>query len=682
MDEPTRTTCARCAVGCGLRTEPTEKPAREDRSLRVRGDPNHPVSEGLACRRGIEETAGSTAERLTEPLLRRNGELVAVGWDTALEKLGTRLREAIDRDPDGVGVIGSGQQTTEAAYLLGKVARGVLGTRNYDANTTLCMASAVTAYYGAFGSDAPPPTYDDIPDAETHVVWGANPAVAHPVLFSRIRRSAADGTLVVVDPVVTETAAEADRHVQVRAGEDLALARAVLASIVGSNRHDAEFIEANTGGFDRLRSALPAPATAAETAGVSRSEVDAIASAMDRRTLLYWGMGVNQSVRGTATARALVDLCLATGNLGPGSGPFSLTGQANSMGARLGASKGTWPGNRGFDDPAARRDVADRWGVPVDRLPEATGPGPVGIVSAVRSGAIETLWTVATNPAVGLPNAGEVREALDSVFLVVQDAFRSETVEYADLVLPAATWGETAGTLVSMDRSVSRVRPSRDPPGKARRDAEIISAVGESVRPGSVGTADPERVFEEFIGLTRDTPADCTHISHDALEREGAIRWPRTSARSGRYRYSRPGGSFRFPTPDGRARFSLDVPGSAPERPDDAYPLAATTARRSDAYNTAVRTRSGSKRLTVAVSPATHAAHRELIAGDTADVTEVVSRHGRSRARVAIDPDLPDGFVWLPIHAPATNVLTPDAVDPCSGEPGYKHCAVRFEAPE
>ena len=682
MDEPTRTTCARCAVGCGLQTEPTGNPTHDSRSLGVRGDPEHPVSEGLACRRGIEETAGSAAERLTEPLVRRDGELVAVGWDRALERLGARLRAAVERDPHSVGVIGSGQQTTEAAYLLGKVARGVLGTRHYDANTTLCMSSAVAAYYGAFGSDAPPPTYDDIPDAETHVVWGANPAVAHPVLFSWIEASAVEGSLVVVDPVATATADAADRHVRPEPGEDLALARAVLASIVDSGRHDAGFVEANTCGFERLRSRLPDAATAADAAGVARSDVDAIAEAMGRRTLLYWGMGVNQSVRGTATARALVDLCLATGNLGPGSGPFSLTGQANSMGARLVASKGTWPGHRAFDDPDARRVVADRWDVPVDRLPDSTGPGPVGIVDAVRSGEIDTLWTVATNPAVGLPNAADAREALEEVFLVVQDAFRSETVEHADLVLPAATWGETEGTLVGMDRSVSRVRPSHAPPGEARRDAGIIAAVGETVRPGSVDPADPEAVFEECVGLTRGTPADCTHLSYGALDRVGAIRWPRSHARSGRYRYRRSDGTFRFPTPSGRARFSVDVPRGSIERPDEDYPLVATTARRSDAYNTAVRSRSGSKPFAVAVSPATRSAFRGAIERDgPVDVTEVVSPHGRRRARVVSDPDLPDGLVWLPIHDPAANVLTSDAVDPRSDEPGYKHCVVRFELP-
>jgi assimilatory nitrate reductase catalytic subunit len=195
-------------------------------------------------------------------------------------------------------------------------------------------------------------------------------------------------------------------------------------------------------------------------------------------------MGVNQSVQGTATARALIDLCLATGNLGPGTGPFSLTGQANSMGARVCSSKGTWPGHRDFGDATHRKEIADAWDGPVSRLPESSGPGFVRIVDEIARGDIDICWTVATNPVAGMPDSGHVRNALDDVFLVVQDAFRSDTVAYADVVLPAATWGETDGTVPNLERRVSRVTAATDVPETVQQDIDIIAAIGHRIEPG------------------------------------------------------------------------------------------------------------------------------------------------------------------------------------------------------
>jgi assimilatory nitrate reductase catalytic subunit len=229
MSEWIPTTCMRCAVGCGHLQRAVDRGYGVDTA---RGDPSHPVSEGLACRRGTRESADPDGEWLTRPLVRRDGELVPTTWENALAAAAAAMRRAMARSPDAVAVLGSGQQTNEAAYALGKLARGGIGTRYYDANTTLCMASAVTAYYDAFGSDAPPPTYDDIPDAERHVVWGANPSVAHPVMFNWIKGSAReDGSeLLVVDPVATDTADVADRHVAPDPGADLALARSRTCS--------------------------------------------------------------------------------------------------------------------------------------------------------------------------------------------------------------------------------------------------------------------------------------------------------------------------------------------------------------------------------------------------------------------------------------------------------------------
>ena len=693
MTDSDPTTCMRCAVGCGYRQR---KADAESAFLDVRGDDDHPTNRGQTCRRGVRETVDPSGERLTRPLIRRGGTLQPTDWDTALGTVSVRIIEALRKGNDNVAVLGSGQQTNEAAYALGKLARGGFGTRHYDANTTLCMASAVQAYIQAFGSDAPPPTYEDIPDAQTHVIWGANPKIAHPVLYRWIADSAsgADGDLIVVDPVESETAADADLHVRPEPGTDLALARAVLAHVVDAGAVDRRFVEQHTEGFEAMVGSLPDIDVAAETAGVSTERIAELAAAFDARTIAYWGMGVNQSVQGTGTARSLIDCCLATGNLGPGSGPFSLTGQANSMGSRVCASKSSWPGYRPFDDPAHRKAIANAWGVPLSRLPDDSGPGFVRIIDALARDNVSVCWTVATNPVAGMPDSGHVRAALDDAFLVAQDAFRSDTVELADVVLPAATWGESEGTVMNMERRVSRVTASRDPPEGVRQDADIIGAVADRVVPELFGSErlDPESLFDEVRALTRGTTADCSGISYDRLSEELAVRWPAPTERSqGGYRYfegepaanegNAGDGAWSFPTDSGRARFSNASHEGVPEPIDEEYPLTLTTGRRPETYNTGVRTRTGADAESATVARM----HPETIADHLSafDRGETVIESRRSAVAVAVEPDgdVPPGLVWLPVHNPAANELTLSAADPDSAEPNLKQCAVALNAP-
>ncbi|WP_310924770.1 assimilatory nitrate reductase NasA [Halogeometricum salsisoli] len=696
MARQVSTTCMRCAVGCGHVHREVESGAGIER---VTGDPAHPVSQGLACGRGIRESAEPEGEWLTRPLVRRDDELVPTTWENAMCLVASAVSDAAAADPDEVAILGSGQQTNEAAYALGKLARGGLGTRLYDANTTLCMASAVTAYYRAFGSDAPPPSYDDIPEAESHVVWGANPAVAHPVMFRWITDSAQDGDLIVVDPVETESVALADEHVALDPGGDLALAQAVLRRLVDTDRVDETFLSENVVGFDSLRRSLPTVADAAEAAGISVDTVERLATAFESKTLVYWGMGVNQSVRGSATAGALVDLCLASGNLGPGSGPFSLTGQANSMGTRVCSSKGSWPGHRAFDDPEERARVADEWDVPVERLPDDPGPGPVDVLRSDPT----VLWTIATNPAAGYPNGGAVRDALEETFLVVQDAFRTKTAEYADVVLPAATWGETEGTAINMERTVSRVRAATDPPTGVHTDLDIICDVARRVVPGLLPSppADPSKIFDEFRRLTAGTKADCAGITYDRLDAEYAVRWPaKGPTDSTVYRYLTDDGSWSFETPSGLARVStpaFDAP-ALPEEPDDTYDLTLTTGRESDGYNTGVRSRGESEPepLVVRAAPETLEAHADALAVDADETGDAAvdadgeeserhtlldTRRGTVPAVVEADETVPAGLLWCSIHHPETNRLTVDAVDPHSKEANVKQCAVRLRHP-
>jgi assimilatory nitrate reductase catalytic subunit len=701
MSDWVPTTCMRCAVGCGH----LQRGADIGNGIDVvRGDAAHPVSEGLACQRGIRESSDPDGKWLTRPLVRRNGELVPTTWDVALAEAITGLRAA--NGSGSVGVLGSGQQTNEAAYALGKLARGGFGTRYYDANTTLCMASAVTAYYQAFGSDAPPCSYDDIPEADSHVVWGANPAVAHPVMFRWIRGAAdEDDELLVVDPVETETAEAADEHVAPDPGKDLALARAVLARVVATGRVDEAFVREATEGFEDLVETLPDAAAAADEAGVPMDQVDRLADAVDGRALVYWGMGVNQHVQGTETARALIDLTLATGNLRPGGGPFSLTGQANSMGTRVCSSKGTWPGHRPFADPDERAFVAEEWGVPVERLPPDPGPGPVGFFEAIGED-VKAVWTVATNPVAGMPDAGEARDRLEETFLVAQDAFETETTRLADVVLPAATWGECEGTAMNMERTVSRVRAATEAPSGVWTDLRIVATIGRRLFPDLFDDDDPapEAVFDEFAALTTDTKADLSGITYDRLDAAKAVRWPAPDAEtSGGYRYYEDEGeadadeadadgtdadesdtdgmeTWSFETPSGRAQFSTGRQEPLPEPPGEEYPLTLTTAREPDGYNTGIRSRSveDPEPLVARVNPETVADSDAVTDGHVT----LETRRDAIPAVVDPDPAVPEGLVWLSIHHPLTNRLTVDAVDPQSDEPNFKQCALRIVEPD
>jgi len=671
----------RCAVGCGF----SQQSADVGRGAsKVDGDEAHPTNGGSTCTRGVRETVDPVGERLTEPLLRRGGELRPTDWDTALGVVTMRLIEALRAGSDNVAVLGSGQQTNEAAYALGKLARGGFGTPYYDSNTRLCMASAVTAYRQAFGADGPPPTYGDIPEADTHVVWGANPAVAHPVLYEWLVESVeqGDGRLVVVDPVKTKTAADADVHVRPEPGTDLALARATLAHAVESGGVDRSFVEDHTEGFERMRESLPDIEVAADVADVSTGAIAELAETFGDRTIVYWGMGVNQSVQGTGTARSLIDLCLVTGNLGPGSGPFSLTGQANSMGNRVCASTGTWPGYRDFTSTAHQKAVANAWDVPFGRLPDSSGPGFVRIVDELARGNVDVCWTVATNPVAGMPDAGYVENALNNTFVIAQDAFRSDTLSCADVVLPAATWGESDGTVMNMERRVSRVAPAADPPEAVWQDVDIIAAVANRIDPGLFGSVpvDPEALFDEIRGLTADTTADLSGITYDRLDAALAVRWPApTESAEAGYRYH-DDGAWSFETDSGRAHFSNATHCSVPEPIDETYSLTLTTGRRSDTYNTGVRTRDDDEPgpPTARIHPKTIGEHLSAL-----DRGRTVVTSRRSSVVAAVEPTdgVPPGVVWLPIHNAAVNELTLSATDPDSAEPNLKQCAVTLCAP-
>src|SRR5918992_2012166 len=473
---PHLTLCPYCGTGCGLEVE-----LRDGRVAAVRGDARFPVNRGRTCRKPTELAAAVHArDRATTPLLRRDGRLVPQSWDETLGEVAGRLRAIIaEHGPDAVAFYISGQLLTEDYYAFNKLAKGFLGTNNVDANSRLCMSSAVAGYTGAFGADGPPAAYADLARADCLLLLGTNTAACHPIVWGRIRDRQAEGaTVIVADPRATPTARAADLHLPVRPGTDLPLLNAMLWVIAEEGLVDEAFVARHTSGFDAALATAAEwpPERAAAACGVPAGDIVRAAErfAEAGAAMTLWSMGANQSTVGTLKNRALINLCLATGNLGrPGCGPLSLTGQPNAMGGReVGGLAHLLPGYRRVDDADDRAAVAAHWGVPVERMSPRVGLTATELVDALLDGRVRALLVAATNPVVSLPDGARVRAALERAeLLVVQDCHHpTETSALAHAVLPAAAWPEKEGTMTSSERRVGGRRqvlgPSRAGPSR------------------------------------------------------------------------------------------------------------------------------------------------------------------------------------------------------------------------
>jgi ferredoxin-nitrate reductase len=689
---PHLTLCPYCGTGCGLEVD-----VRGGRVAAVRGDARHPVNHGRTCRKPTELGAAVHArDRATSPLLRREGRLVAVGWDEALGEVAGRLAAiTAEHGPDAVAFYVSGQLLTEDYYAVCKLAKGFLGTNNVDANSRLCMSSAVAGYTGAFGFDGPPPAYADFALTDCLLLLGSNAAACHPIVWGRIRDRQAEGaTVIVADPRATPTAVAADLHLPVRPGTDLPLLNAMLGVIADEGLLDAPFVERHTSGFaDALAVAAEwTPERAASVCGVPAADIVRAAQlfAGAGAAMALWSMGANQSTVGTLKNRALINLCLATGNLGrPGCGPLSLTGQPNAMGGReVGGLAHLLPGYRRVDDAGDRAEMAAHWGVPVERMSRRLGLSATELVDALLDGRVRALVVAATNPVVSLPDGARVRAALERAeLLVVQDCHHpTETSALAHAVLPAAAWPEKEGTMTNSERRVGLVRQLVEPPGEARADWEITAGLARALGHGDAfAWASPAEVYAEFAACTAGRPCDVSGLSHERLRREGSVQWPApTPDHDGTTRLYEGG---RVPTPDGRARFA-PTPHAAPaDAVDEDWPLLLTTGRLADQWHTMTRTgKSGALRAAAgAPSISVHPDDAPAIADG--DRVRVSSRRGEVLLRATLDATLPRGVAFAPfhfglLHAPAgagqLNDTVRAAVDPVSKQPELKAVAVRL----
>lgn len=684
-----KTTCGYCSVGCGMKVG-----VRDGRAVAVRGDEDHPVNRGKLCPKGLSEHHTLQARsRALRPLLKGKHGFAPVSWDAALGTMVERFRAVqAEHGPRALGVLSTGQLVTEEFYALGKLIQLGFGTNHYDGNTTLCMASAVAGYKRSFGSDGPPGAYDDLAESDLVVLIGANIADNHPILCQRLAENRT-GTVVVVDPRVTKTAMLADLHLPVKPRSDIALLNGIGHVLIAEGLIDAGYIERHTTGFAELRAHLEgyAPQRVAEITGLSEEQVIDLGRRFGRARAPFvaWTMGVNHSTQGAETVNAICNLSLLTGKVGfAGAAPFSITGQCNAMGSREASCTSSLPGYRKFESAADRAELARLWNVDEAEIPKERGHAYPDLVEAMVRREIRALWIIATNPLVSFPNYDVLMQALGNLeFLVVQDGFHpTPTTEQADLVLPAAIWGEKEGTYTNSERRVSKVNAAVRAPGEALPDFEIflrtagVLGVREKLFAGWTG---PRDAFEEWRRVSKGRLCDYSGLSYELLEQAGPVQWPHVEGQEG-VETRRLYGDGRFAHGDGKARLHCIEWQPAPEPPSRDYPFVLNTGRTVEHWHT--RTKTGQVEMLERMSPRAwlemNPADAERMGLEMHDRVTLTSRRGRVEGvELRVTSIIAPGHVFLPFHYFEfnSNRLTQSAYDPISREPNYKQCAVRVE---
>ena len=686
-DQWVATTCGYCSVGCGI-----EIGVKAGRAIASRPLASHPVNRGKLCPKGLSEHYTIEAEnRAKHPLLRKNGKLVRVGWDEALETMVARFRAIqAKHGTQSLGVLSTGQLVTEEFYTLGKLVQLGFGTNNYDGNTTLCMATAVSGYKISFGSDGPPGCYEDLEKADVVLLIGANIADNHPILCQYLDTNPRR-TLIVADPRVSKTAMMADLHLPLKPRSDLALIHGIAHILIRHGLIDRAYIDRHTTGFEELVRFLEAysPDRVSEITGLSQEALYKTAFLYGRAKagFIGWTMGVNHSTLGTATVNAICNLALLTGNIGrEGAAPFSITGQCNAMGTREAGFTSSMPGYRKFENANDRRELAELWGIEESRLPAKRGLAYPDIIEGALGKSIRGLWIIATNPLVSFPNQDVLRQALSNLeFLVVQDGYHpTPTTELADLVLPAAIWGEKEGTYTNSERRVSKVNKAVAPPAEARTDFDIFLAIAEKLGcreelyPGWNGVED---AFDEWRRVSRGRLCDYSGISYAVLAEKGALQWPCLEGGEPSQRLYADG---QFSTPDGRAKLVAAHWEPFPEQPVRDFPLILNTGRTVEHWHTRTKTREVpilehlSPRAWLEMNPR----DAKQLGLRSYDRVDVVSQRGRvPGVELRLTEITAPGQVFMPFHFFETNVneVTQSAFDPISREPNYKQCAVRVE---
>ncbi len=685
--------CGYCSTGCSLEVGLNA----EGKPVASRGKGSAPVNQGKLCIKGIfEHELSASSGRGTEPLIRENtyDKYRECSWDEALDKTADEFKRIAKKyGPDSIAVVSTGQLLTEEFYTLGKLVRGVIGTNNYDGNTTLCMASAVSGYKRSFGSDGPPGCYGDFEQTHCLMAFGSNLPEQHPIIYWRLKEALEKRKfpLIVVDPRVTMFAQFADIHLPITPGTDLVLLNSLAHVILKEGLQKQEYIDAHCNNYEELKQVVEKydPTTAAKICGIDEDMIRHVARiyAQAPSAMSVWTMGINQSTHGSDGVCGINNLNLITGNIGiPGGTSLSITGQCNAMGTREWSSCSGLPGYRYLEKEKDRQEIAEFWGVDANFFPKKRGLQQTDIFPAIESGQIKALWIVATNPLTSMPNQPRIRKTMDKLeFMVVQDGYADcETAHYANVYLPAAVWGEKEGVQTNTERRVNLVRKFVEPPGNAKPDYWIFNQLAKRYEQGQKikFPEAPSDIFDEMKILSKGQGRhlDISGMSHDLIEQQGGIQWPmREGDNTGDERLY---GDGIFPTPNGKANLMAMDYIENNEVPDDLFPMWLNSGRVIEHFHT--RTKTGKLGNLNKFSPTPYMEINPDAAAamgiQSMQYVRLVSRRGDAVVMAQLTHRVPRNMVFIPMHYhDCVNRLSLGLLDPYSRQPAFKQCAVRIE---
>jgi ferredoxin-nitrate reductase len=703
--ESYKTTCCYCGVGCGIAVN---KDAQG--RIMVEGDKDHPVNKGMLCSKGmnLHYTVNNRSGRLLYPEMRysRNQPRQRVSWDMALERTAAVFKTFIDKyGPDSVAFYASGQCLTEEYYVVNKLIKGFIGSNNIDTNSRLCMSSAVVGYKMSLGEDSVPVSYDDLELADCIFVAGANPAWCHPILWRRVeaaREKNPDIKIIVSDPRKTQSCSMANVHLQLNPGTDITLHHAIGRCLIEDGNIDFDFISDNTEGFEKYRAVVfeRTIEEAAAICGVNENDIRLAASYIGNAKgfITMWTMGLNQSVIGVNKNLSLINLNLITGHIGkPGSGPFSLTGQPNAMGGReVGGLSNLLPAHRDLSNEAHRNEVERFWQVPLGTIQSKPGLTATEMFDALNEGKLKAIWILCTNPLISLPDVRMAEEGLKKAkFVVVQDVTgKLETLQYADVVLPAAAWTEKEGTMTNAGRYISHLSKIVEAPGEALADAEIICRFAKKMGYHGFDYKNFAEIYDEHAALTKGTAIDISDLNYEILKEKRSVQWPYTKeinacpTHAGRgHGTPRLFTDKKFYTPSQKAQIHSFDDANQSEPVNETHPLILTTGRIRDQWHTMSKTGKVNK-LKQHISESfleihpNDAEERNINEGELVDV---FNERGKVRVKAKLSADIKKGVCFLPMHwgkilnsdLNRANNLTSNLVDPKSKEPDFKFSAVQ-----
>ncbi|OUS31809.1 nitrate reductase catalytic subunit [Thalassotalea sp. 42_200_T64] len=697
------TTCNYCSTGCSIEIGLDEN----KKIVTSRGHAGADVNRGKLCIKGILETElFESPGRGSEPLMRNKhyDKFEKTSWDNALDVTSDKIK-SIQKTygRDAFAIISTGQLLTEEFYTLGKLARGCIGTNNYDGNTTLCMASAVSGYKRSFGSDGPPGCYDDFEHTHCFMAFGSNLPEQHPIIYWRLKEALEKRKfpLIVVDPRVTMLAQFADFHLPITPGTDCVLINAMMHVIINEGLQDQSYIDAHTEGFEEVKAIVQDydPKSAQHICGIDEDTIRTVARiyAKAPAAMSIWTMGINQSTHGSDGVVNINNLNLITGNIGkPGGTSLSITGQCNAMGTREWSSCSGLPGYRYLENADDRQEIADFWGIDPEFFPKKRGLAETDIFPAIETGEIKGLWIVATNPMTSMPNTPRIRKALEKLdFLVVQDVYEDvEMNQYSHVYFPASVWSEKEGCHTNTERRVNLISNIVEPYANSKPDFWIFNQMAKRFDNGNIihFPDHAEGAFDEMKQLSKgkDRTLDISGMSYEKIIKARGIQWPYREQEGeqedgseetlkGDPRLYTDG---KFPTKSGKANLLPVNFYNNNEQPCQDYPFWLNSGRVVEHFHT--RTRTGKIGNCNKFSPTPYMEMNPDAAAELGishqSYVRLTSRRGDAVVMVQLTQRVPRNMVFIPFHFhDCVNRLTLGLLDPHSRQPAFKQGSVRIE---